>query len=112
MNHRKIALLAVTAAILVPALCNASPEKDALNACARAFATSLASPGKAAPTYKVAYSGAMSSGSVLDFFNREYTFELHAKNEQSGLALAHASCTATDQGTIVSLSPVPTVAQN
>jgi hypothetical protein len=112
MYLRKIVLLAASTAVLAPAISNASPEKAALNACVHAFATSLATPGNPAPAVKVDYRGNITSGSVLDYFAGEYTFDLHANNQRTGLAIGHVSCTSSTQGTVIAMSQVPLAAKN
>ena len=106
MKFRLLGLAAAFAAI-APAVCTASPEQDALNACAHAFASSLAAPGSAAPAYKVAYMGSEYTGSMLAFYAREFTFDMHANNLKTGLPIARASCSVDSHGTIIALSPVP-----
>lgn len=108
MNIRQLALAAAAAAILSPAISNASPETTALNACARAFATSLASAGAAAPVYKVVYGGDRSAASAADFFVHTYTFDLHAKNQRTGLPVARANCSTDLRGSVIALRSVPT----
>ncbi len=105
MNYRT-AGLAAAFAILTPAICNASPEKAALNACATAFASSLASPGAAAPPFKVVYGG-HEIGSAVDFFAREYSFELHANDRKTGFLIARANCSTNARGSVISLSLIP-----
>jgi hypothetical protein len=107
MNVRQIGLAVATIAVLAPAISNASPERNALNACARAFASSLASPGAAAPAFKVAYHGNIYTGSMLEFYTREYTFDLHANDPKTGLPIARASCSTDTRGAVVALSAVP-----
>jgi len=107
MNLRKIGLAVATTAVLAPAISNASPERDALNACARAFASSLASPGAAAPTFKVAYHSNIHTGSMLEFYTRAYTFDLHANDPKTGSPIARASCSTDPRGAVVALSAVP-----
>jgi hypothetical protein len=107
MNFRKISLAAATFAVLVPGLSQASPERDALKACAQAFASSLASPGNAVPAFKVDYRGSLSTGSLLEFYNREYTFDLHANDPKTGTAIARASCSTDTHGAVLKLAPVP-----
>ena len=102
--------LAAAIVALSPAMANASPEKDALSACAAAFATSLAAPGAAAPTFKVVDGGTRGTrgtASVGDFFAREYTFYLYANSQKTGLPIARASCSTNSRGAVVSLLPVP-----
>jgi hypothetical protein len=106
MNIRKIGLLA-TIAVLSPAISNASDETGALNACARAFASTLASPGAAAPSYKVVYGGSRYAGSVTDFFSHAYSFDLYANSQKSGVPLARASCSTNSRGVVTVLTPVP-----
>lgn len=114
MNFRKIAFAAAIIAALAPAIASASPEKAALNACARAFASSLASPGAAAPAFRVDYRGNQDTGSVLQFFAREYTFNLRANDDKTGRIVARASCTTDSHGEVIALSPsaYPTLAAN
>jgi hypothetical protein len=107
MKYRKIALILAAAAALAPAISNASPEKAALDACARAFASSLATPGTAAPAFKVAYRGSLSAGSMLAFYNREYTFDLRANDPKTGQPVARASCSTDARGAVVALSSLP-----
>ena len=107
MNLRQFGLAVATIAALAPAMSNASAEQSAMKACARAFATSLASRGSAAPTFKVSYQGNLFAGSVLEFYSREYTFEMHANDQKTGLPIARASCSADRQGTVIALSSIP-----
>jgi hypothetical protein len=106
MSFRNFSLAAAIA-VAAPAICNASPETTALNACARAFASSLASPGTAAPAFKVVYGGARSAGSVTDFFAREFTFDLHARDKKTGLPVARANCSTDTRGSVIALAPIP-----
>ena len=106
MNFRTFSLAAAIAA-LTPAICNASAEKTAINACARALASSLASPGAAAPSFKVLYGGFQSAPSAFDFFTRDYSFELHANDPKTGLLIARANCFTDGRGSVTSLSLIP-----
>jgi hypothetical protein len=110
MNVRTLTLAAAAAAVLSPAISNASPEETALNACARAFASSLAPAGAAAPVFKVVYGGERNVASAADFFARRYTFELHASNQKTGLPVARATCSTDMRGSVISLSPIPMAA--
>ena len=107
MNFRRISLTAAAFAVFIPALSQAGPEREALKACAQAFASSLASPGAAVPAFKVNYRGNPSTGSMLEFYNREYTFDLHANDPKTGSAIARASCSTDSHGAVVTLSPLP-----
>jgi hypothetical protein len=106
MNFRPLALAAAIAA-LAPALCSASPETDGLNACARAFAATLAAPGADAPAYKVTYRSAQHFGSLLEFYVREYNFDLHVNDKNTGAAVARASCSTDSHGAVVAFEPHP-----
>ena len=105
MNIRRFALAA--AAVLSPIICMASPETAALNACAHAFASSLAAAGSAPPAFKVVYGGEHYANSAADFYARTYTFDLHAKNQKTGLPIARASCSTDLRGSVISLSSLP-----
>jgi hypothetical protein len=106
MNFRKIGLAAATIAALAPAVSNAAPEKAAVEACARAFASSLASADAVAPTYKVDYRGIQYVEPVTEMYSRGYTFHLFAKSK-TGLPIAQANCTTDRNGVVVALSALP-----
>ena len=108
-RHIALGLALASVAALAPVISNASPEKAALNACARAFASSLASPGAAAPAFKLAYHSSEFGGSMLELYavEREYTFDLNANDPKTWLPIARASCTTDAHGAVVALSPVP-----
>jgi hypothetical protein len=106
MRNRKIALAAVAIAALAPTVSNASPERAALKACAGAFASSLASSGGAGPAFKIDYRD-LSTGSMLEFYVRTFTFELHANDSKTGLPIARASCSADAHGAVIALSSMP-----
>lgn len=107
MNVRHVGLIAAAIAALSPALSQANTEKAALDACARAFAASLAAPGAAVPTFRVVYGSPQSAGSVSEYFAREFTFELHADSQKTGLPIARASCSTDARGAVTALSPIP-----
>jgi hypothetical protein len=106
VNFRQFAFAAATIAALAPAVSNASPEKSAVEACARAFASSMATADAAAPTYKVDYRGIQYVEPVTDMYSRGYTFHLFAKSRKTGLPIAQASCTTDKQGVVLALSPL------
>src|ERR1700688_5243460 len=85
MNVRKLGLAAAAAAVLSPAISNASPEQTALIACARAFASSLAPAGAAAPAFKVVYGGERNVESAAGFFAGTLTLDLHARDQKTGV---------------------------
>jgi hypothetical protein len=105
MNLQTLNFVAAAIVALAPALSDASPETEALDACARAFASSLAPPGAAAPAFKVAYRDNQFSGSMLEFYSREFTFDLYANNPKTGLPIARASCSTDSRGSVVTLRP-------
>jgi hypothetical protein len=107
MKFRKIGVAIATIAALAPAISSASTEKSALDACARAFASSLASPGAAAPSFKVAYHGVQYVESEIEDYGRGFTFQLYARNPKTGLAIARASCSTDYHGAVVALSSIP-----
>ena len=107
MNHRKAVLILATTAALAPAISSATPERAALKACAHALASSLASPGSAAPAFKVDYRRSYSTGSMLEFYAREFTFELRADDSKTGLPVARARCSTDSRGVVIALSSIP-----
>jgi len=107
MNYRIIGLALATIASVSPAISQASTEKEALNSCVRTFAASLATPGAAAPAYKVEYRGNQYvESAVAEVYSRGYTFHLLARSK-TGLALAQANCETDSHGAVVALSPLP-----
>jgi hypothetical protein len=108
MKYRIIGLALATIASTVPAISQASTEKDALNSCVRTFAASLAAPGAGASAYKVEYRGTQYVQSVVaEVYRRGYTFHLLARNGKTGLALAQATCETDSHGAVVAMSPLP-----
>jgi hypothetical protein len=100
MTIRKLLLAAASVAAILPAVSHATAENTALKACAQAFASSLAS-GSGVPTYKLKYLNS-SVGALADYYgSREYTFYLQARNPQTGLTLARATCSADTRGAVV-----------
>ena len=106
MIFRKVALAAVTVAILSPAISNASPERISAKACASAFASSIAAPGASTPAYKLAFRGATGSA-LTDFYPSDFTFTLEARDPKTGLPFARAVCSTDHRGTVTTISPVP-----
>jgi hypothetical protein len=104
MTIRKLLLAAASIAAIAPAVSHASEEENtALTACARAFATSLAS-ASGTPTFKVKYHSE-SAGPLGDFYrSREYTFDLQAHDPKTGSTLARATCSTDTSGTVVALT--------
>jgi hypothetical protein len=107
MDIRKLTLAAAASSAICPSISHAYPESAALNACARAFASSIAAPGSAAPSYKLDYRGAQAQSALAHYYGREYTFNLQAHDPKTGVALASATCSANMRGTIVALTPEP-----
>ena len=44
---------------------------------------------------------------MLEFYTREYTFDLNAKDLKTGLPIARASCSTDSRGAVVALSAIP-----
>src|ERR1700675_1392148 len=107
MDIRKLTLAAAAGAAISPSISHAYPESVALNACAPAFASSIAAPGSAVPSYKLDYRGAQAQSALAHYYGREFTFNLQAHDPKSGVTLASATCSATMRGTIVALTPEP-----
>jgi hypothetical protein len=107
MSHRRFVLAAAVLAASVPTFCLASPERAALSSCVQAFAASLASPGAGAPTFKVNYKSGALGGSMLEFYTREYTFDLYANDLKTGLPIGRASCATDYRGAVTALAPLP-----
>jgi hypothetical protein len=107
MDIRKFTLAAAAGAAISPSISTANPENVALNACARAFASSIAAPGSSAPSYKLDYRGARAQSALANYYGREYAFILQAHDPKTGATLASATCSSNMRGTVVALSPLP-----
>jgi hypothetical protein len=112
MSFRKFLPALAAIAAICPSLSDAGPENAALNVCAKAFAASIASPGSPAPSYRLNYRGGADQSALASYYNRVYTFDLHANDAKTGLPLAHATCAVDTGGTIVSLISAPLEASN
>jgi hypothetical protein len=107
MQTRIFGLAVITAAALSPSICNASPETDSVNACARAFATSIASPGTAAPSFKLEYHGTADAGSLSAFYRSQYTFDLEAHDPKTGVTVARARCSTDRHSAVIAFTSLP-----
>jgi len=108
MNMHSLLLGVASAAVFSASIAHASPEDAALNACARAFAASLASPGSETPSFKLKYLGSQPRSTFDDYYSgHQYRFDLQAQNPKTGLTLARASCTADTRGARVALTSTP-----
>jgi hypothetical protein len=106
--HLRSFLIAVTAlAAGSPSMSNAATETTALQACAKAFAASIASPGAAAPAFKLNYRHGEESGILAQYYGRQFVFLLSAKDPKTGLTMASATCSANFGGTILALKSTP-----
>ncbi len=106
MFIRHIALAAVTAAALAPAVCIATPQRASAESCARAFASSISAPGAAVRGYKLKYRGEF-GGTLEDFYPTDFTFTMEARDPKSGAAIARAVCSTDSRGTVTGISAVP-----
>jgi hypothetical protein len=104
MNIRKFSLAIVAIAAIAPVVAFASPEEVALNACAKAFASRVATAGSNAPTYKLNYDQQHMSNSVAGFYVRNYTFTMQAQDRKTGSALASGTCSADSRGEVLELT--------
>jgi hypothetical protein len=103
MRFRLLFPAALSLAALSPAISQAAPESDALNACTRAFESSLASDAASPPVFKVKYDAGQPATAWSNFFTREYTFFLQARDPKTGTARASATCRATSGGNLIAL---------
>jgi len=106
MITRTISFAAVCVAALSPALANATPEKTSAQACASAFASSMATHGTEAQPYKFAYRGG-STASVVNFYPSDFTFTMIARDPKTGATIARAQCTADSRGSVTGLAALP-----
>jgi hypothetical protein len=107
MNVPKLGLAVIIAAALSPPISNASPETASVNACARAFATSIASPGTATPSYKLEYRGNPDTGALSAFYRSQYSFDLEGHDPKTGVAVARARCSTDRFGAVIALISMP-----
>jgi hypothetical protein len=108
MDIRKLFLCAAAAAAISPSIAAAaSPQDTALQACASAFAAKIASPGTAAPSFKLQYNGSAESA-VEEYYGHEFTFYLRAHDKKTGVTLARATCSADTHGAVTALATTDT----
>ena len=106
MQIRMFLLAGATIAAFSPAVSSAaSPEREALNACANALASHVATAGRAS-TYQLKYQHS-SSGPLGDYYGHQYTFYLQAHDATNGMPLGRATCTANRRGAITAFTPAP-----
>jgi hypothetical protein len=104
MRFRLLFPTVLSLAALSPAISQAAPESDALTACTRAFESSLSPDGVSPFAFKVKYTAGQPATAWSNFFTREYTFFLQARDPKTGTARASATCRATSGGNLISLN--------
>jgi len=108
MNFRTLILGAASIAVLLPCVSNASPENAALDACVRAFAESMATPGSSAPAIKLKYQSSQPGSAIAEYYSsRQYIFELQARDPKTGATVARATCTSDTRGAQLALTATP-----
>jgi len=101
MNTRKLSLAIILSAAFAPIVASASPEDRALNACAKAFAASIA--GSSAPTFKLSYDHKHGVDTIAGYYARNFSFTMQARDSKTGAALASATCSADKRGNVLDL---------
>ncbi len=112
MNLRSLLLSAASIAALIPVVSHASTESTALNACTRAFASSMAAAGSIAPAFKLVRSSEPESAIDDYYTGHEYTFYFQARDQKTGMTVASAKCTSDARGTQVALTAAPVSGPN
>jgi hypothetical protein len=107
MHVRNSLIAAAALAASLPSISNAASESTALQACAKAFATSIAAPGASAPSFKLNYHHQDEAGVLAQYYGRQYVFLLSAQDPKTGLTVASATCSADAGGTILALTSTP-----
>jgi hypothetical protein len=103
MRFRLLFPTAAIIAVLSPAISQAAPESEALSACTHAFESSLATDAASPPVFKLKYAGGQPATAWSNYFAREYTFFLQARDPKTGIARASATCSATAGGNLIAL---------
>lgn len=109
MHIRNTVIALVATAALAPTIAAATPARPSLQACVGAFMGRLGKSSSAAPKYRLA------RALERDFDGRaltstdEFTFNLEARDSHTGTVLARATCSATSDGTVDSLTVSPVV---
>lgn len=104
MNIHAFTLAFSTAVILASTTSNASPDTDAVNACARALAHSLAGPSVQPPSYKLVYRGNDVADAWLAPYASVSIFDLQASDPKTGVILARAQCSTNRRGAVIAFS--------
>jgi hypothetical protein len=107
MRFRLLFPTAAIIAALSPAISQAAPETEALSACTHAFESSLATDAVSPPVFKLKYTAGQPASAWSNFFTREYTFFLQARDPKTGIARASATCSATSGGNLIALKAAP-----
>jgi hypothetical protein len=101
MNIRNLSLAFASIVAVSPLVASASPEDAALNACVKAFASSIAAPGASTPAFKLNYAQRHFVSPVTDYYAHSFTFTMKAQNPKTGLAFASATCSASLRGDVL-----------
>ena len=104
---RSLLLTGALGALLLPAISHTSTQSEALGACTRAFAASMAAPGSSAPAFKLIRTSEPESAIDDYYTGHEYTFYLQAHDLRTGATVASANCTADARASQVALTAAP-----
>lgn len=107
MHIRNTLIAVVAAATLAPTIAAASPSRPSLQACVGAFIARLGTSTPASPKYRLARALERDFDGRADSAAAEFTFTLEARDPHAGVVLARATCTATSDGSVESLTVTP-----
>jgi hypothetical protein len=104
MKIRHLVIATALSASALPAFAGSSAEDSMIQACGRAFAAKLGLATGAAPGYKLTNLLGPNRESLENFFAVDYQLDMTARAAKTGAPLAHAVCTVTRRGAVISLT--------
>jgi len=108
MSIRLNAIAAIAAAAISPALSRAASVDPAMTACAKEFAAGLSAHGMpSAGDYRITFLNRGYVETDADYEAGTFKYDLVARQTRSGVALASATCTVDERGTVTAASYVP-----
>jgi hypothetical protein len=110
MQLRSLAL-ATFVFIITPRLAAASDFRKSLDACVKAFERTLAAESASEPPYKVTFLGDRFSEGSAQYLTVFYTFDLAAKDRETGKIYTRVQCVANGRR-VSSLSSLPLLGES
>ncbi len=104
MKIRHLVIATALSSAALPAFAGTSAQDSMIQACGRAFAAKLGLATGDAPGYKLTTLLGTNRDALENFYAVDYKLDMIARAAKTGTPLAHAVCTVSRRGAVISLT--------